>query len=104
MPGEPGTISDRRVRLQRLNQVARFAFPQRHAIAIILGFTLAVAAISAVEPLILKALFDELAGARSHQTLIISVATLLGLAIARELLDGAGTSRRAGSSAARASG
>ncbi len=89
MPGEPGTISDRRVRLQRLNQVARFAFPQRHAIAIILGFTLAVAAISAVEPLILKALFDELAGARSHQTLIISVATLLGLAIARELLDGA---------------
>jgi ATP-binding cassette subfamily B protein len=86
---EPGAPSDRRARLQRLHQVAQFAFPQRDAIAVILGFTLAVAAISAIEPLILKALFDELGGAQSGRALLIDVAALLGLAISRELLDGA---------------
>jgi ATP-binding cassette subfamily B protein len=89
VPGEPGTISKRRARLQRLHEVAQFAFPQRDAIAVILGFTLAVAAISAIEPLVLKALFDELAGNQNLRALIIAVAALLGLAIARELLDGA---------------
>jgi ATP-binding cassette subfamily B protein len=89
VPGEPGTISKRRARLQRLHEVAQFAFPQRDAIVIILCFTLAVAAISAIEPLVLKALFDELAGDQNVRSLSVAVAALLGLAIARELLDGA---------------
>lgn len=86
---ESASPSGHRARLQRLHQVAQFAFPQRDAIVVILGFTLGVAAISAIEPLILKALFDELAGEKSGRALLTAVAALLGLAVARELLDSA---------------
>jgi hypothetical protein len=65
--------------LRRLHQVAQFAFPQRDAILVILGFTLAVAAISAIEPLILKSIFDELAEDQEFRALFLSVAALLGL-------------------------
>jgi ATP-binding cassette subfamily B protein len=86
---EAGGTSQRHAMLQRLHQAAQFAFPQRDAILLILGFTLAVAAISAVEPLILKSIFDELAEDREVRALLLSVGALLGLAIGRELLDSA---------------
>jgi hypothetical protein len=39
--------------LGRLHEAVRFAFPQRNAIFIIVGLTLCVAGLNAIEPLIL---------------------------------------------------
>src|SRR3954453_21935802 len=72
---------------RRLHDAVRFAFPQRHAIAAIAVLTLTVAAISAVEPLILKAIFDELTAQRGR-ILVWSIAALGGLALLREVLEG----------------
>ena len=72
---------------RRLHEAVRFAFPQRHAIAAIVVLTLTVAAISAVEPLVLKAIFDELTAQRGR-ILVWSIAALGGLALLREVLEG----------------
>ena len=40
------------VGIRRFHDAVRFALPQRHAIAAIIGLTIAVAAINAMEPLI----------------------------------------------------
>jgi ATP-binding cassette subfamily B protein len=72
---------------RRLHEAVRFAFPQRHAIAAIVVLTLTVAAISAVEPLVLKAIFDELTAQRGR-ILVWSIAALGGLALLREILEG----------------
>jgi len=72
---------------RRLHEAVRFAFPQRHAIAAIVLLTLTVAAISAVEPLVLKAIFDELTAQRGR-ILVWSIAALGGLALLREVLEG----------------
>jgi ATP-binding cassette subfamily B protein len=74
--------------VQRFHEAVRFAFPQRHAILLILALTLCVAAINSVEPLILKLIFDELGGARRVKIVAEGVAILAGFAVARELLDG----------------
>lgn len=74
--------------LQRLHRAARFAFPQRHAIAIIFVIVLITTAVSAVEPLVLKALIDELAGGREKSAIIFSIALMSFLAVLRELLNG----------------
>src|SRR3954465_13449240 len=76
-------------RLWRLHQAVRFAFPQRHAIALIIGLMLGVAAINAFEPLVLKWLFDGLASGGVYQTVIMGVALLAGVALGREVLDAA---------------
>ena len=75
-------------RLRRLHQAARFAFPMRHAISIVLLIVLVVAAINAVEPLVLKMLFDRLAVPSDFQPLLLALGLLAGLAIVRELLNG----------------
>jgi ATP-binding cassette, subfamily B, bacterial len=75
-------------RSHRLHQAIRFAFPQRNAIGSILFLTLISAATNAVEPLILKWLFDELAATQKIQSLFFSLAILAVLALARELSDG----------------
>jgi ATP-binding cassette subfamily B protein len=75
-------------RLRRLHDAVRFALPQRHAIALILALVLAVAALNAFEPLILKWVFDELTAGRQATVILMGLAVLLGFAILRELMDG----------------
>ena len=65
----------------------RFAFPQRQAIAIIIVLMFIVSAINAIEPLIIKQVFDELTAGQRQRVLILGLATLAGFAILRELLD-----------------
>jgi ATP-binding cassette subfamily B protein len=87
--GAAASPPERRAMLRRLHQVAQFAFPQRQAIAVILALTLMVAAVGAIEPLVLKGLFDQLAAPQGYRPLLALVGLLLGLAILRELMDGA---------------
>lgn len=74
-------------RLWRLHDAVRFAFPQRHAIAVIVALTLLVAGVNAVEPLIFKYLFDELAAERRYEPLIQGLTALAAFALAREAMD-----------------
>jgi ATP-binding cassette, subfamily B, bacterial len=76
------------VGVRRLHEAVRFAFPQRHAIAAIIGLTLMVAGINAVEPLILKSIFDELGGAHRAAPIMGALAILGVFAIGRESFDG----------------
>ncbi|MDW6023948.1 ABC transporter ATP-binding protein [Mesorhizobium sp. BAC0120] len=77
-------------RPRRLYQAVRFAFPQRYAIAIIVGLTLTVAAINAIEPLIIKAVFDALAIGQSGRVLVLGLAALAGFAVLREAMSALG--------------
>lgn len=74
--------------LHSLHQAVRFAFPQRHAIAAIIAVTLAVGAINALEPLVIKSIFDELAESRQLQQLGLSLLVLALFAMMRELMGG----------------
>jgi ATP-binding cassette subfamily B protein len=82
--GAPGALSG----VRRFHEAVSFALPQRHAIAAIIGLTIAVAGINAVEPLILKSIFDQLGGAPQLGGLVVSLAILAGFALARESFDG----------------
>jgi ATP-binding cassette, subfamily B, bacterial len=73
---------------QRLRQAVHFAFPQRRAIIAIMMLTLTVAAVNAVEPLVVKAMFDSLTGHQAVSSLVLAIAALAGCAILRELMDG----------------
>jgi ATP-binding cassette subfamily B protein len=75
-------------RWRRLHDAVRFAFPQRQAIGFIIALMLAVATINAIEPLILKTIFDELAAGRRVEALLVGLGALVGFAVARELMDG----------------
>jgi ATP-binding cassette subfamily B protein len=75
-------------RFGRLHHAVRFALPQRHAILSIMGMTLLAAAVSAVEPLLLKWIFDQLTAQHSLQLLLMGIAALAALAIAREAMEG----------------
>ncbi|WP_247508722.1 hypothetical protein [Bradyrhizobium sp. 157] len=57
-------------------QAVRFALPQKHAIGIILALTLTVATLNAVEPLVIKTVFDELTNHRA-EILVLSIVALL---------------------------
>lgn len=69
-----GQLSPSRPR--RLYQAVRFALPQKHAIGIILALTLTVATLNAVEPLVIKTVFDELTNHRA-EILVLSIVALL---------------------------
>jgi ATP-binding cassette subfamily B protein len=60
----------------RLHRAAAFARPYRWSVVFILGLTLALAAIQAFEPLILKYIFDELGTERAMHSLMLG---LIGL-------------------------
>src|SRR4051794_6661715 len=74
--------------LRRLRQAVHFAFPQRRAILAIMMLTLTVAAVNAVEPLIVKTMFDNLTGRQAVSVLVLALAALAGFAVLRELMDG----------------
>jgi ATP-binding cassette subfamily B protein len=61
-----------------------FAFPYRRAVLGILFITLLLAAVNAVEPLILKYVFDDLVTHRLLRTLLIGIGIMIGLGIFRE--------------------
>jgi ATP-binding cassette subfamily B protein len=84
--GPSGAASTRR---SRFRQAIRFAFPQRPAIALIVLLMLAVAGINAVEPLIIKSIFDGLGSHEAIRIVMVSIAMLAAIAILRELMDGA---------------
>jgi ATP-binding cassette subfamily B protein len=77
-----------RAGLKRLHDAVRFAFPQRHAIAIIVALMLGVASVGAVEPLVLKWVIDALTSAQGFDALFPAITLLALLAVARELMDG----------------
>jgi len=79
------------VRPSRLREVAAFAFPHRRAIALIVALMLAVATISAVEPLILKLVLDGLPTSNGLNVLLTGLAGLTAIAMTRELMDGSAT-------------
>jgi ATP-binding cassette subfamily B protein len=83
------TPSSRTHRLRQLHEAIRFAFPQKHAIGLILALMLAVATINAIEPLILKSIFDELASAQGYRFLALLLVGLAILALSRESMEGA---------------
>src|SRR3954468_16116426 len=88
MPTPAARQARRQARHRQLHEAVRFAMPQRHAILTIVLLTLAVAAINACEPLILKWIFDGLTAAASLQLLFIGIGALGVLAILRESMDG----------------
>ncbi len=88
MPTPAARQARRQTRHRQLHEAVRFAMPQRHAILTIVLLTLAVAAINACEPLILKSIFDGLTAAASLQLLFIGIGALGVLAILRESMDG----------------
>jgi ATP-binding cassette, subfamily B, bacterial len=73
---------------RRLREAIHFAFPERRAIIAIMMLTLTVAAVNAVEPLIVKTMFDSLTGHQAVSSLVMAIAALAGCAVLRELMDG----------------
>src|SRR4051812_41923992 len=65
----------------------RFAWPQRNTIFAIVGLMLVTATINAIEPLVLKFLFDELASQRHVSVLLTGLSILVAFAIGREAMD-----------------
>lgn len=82
-------VSDRKTRRQRLRRALKFAFPYKRAVVGIFLITLLVAAANAVEPIVLKFLFDNLADSqRSARVLFRFVMILVALGVFRELASG----------------
>jgi ATP-binding cassette, subfamily B, bacterial len=73
---------------QRLYRAVQFALPQRHAIAIIVSLSLTLAVLNAIGPLVIKSVFDGLTAQR-EQILLFSILALAGLALVREVFEGA---------------
>ncbi|WP_051386591.1 ABC transporter ATP-binding protein [Bradyrhizobium sp. ARR65] len=87
-PNLPNVPLNTMGRLKRLHAAVRFALPQRHAIILIVGLVLAVAAINAFEPLVLKSVFDQLTEMRQAAAIMAGVLLLLAFAVTREAMDG----------------
>src|ERR1051325_120697 len=65
-----------------------FALPYRRAVGTILLITLALAAVNAAEPLILKYIFDGLSLPPQTRALLIGIGCLVGLGVFREIASG----------------
>src|SRR5690606_18508374 len=72
--------------LGQVRRAMRFVRPFRGKVGAILAMTLVVAAFGAVEPLVMKYLFDELV-AGGTRTLVLGVAGLVMLGLGRELVS-----------------
>jgi ATP-binding cassette subfamily B protein len=76
-------------RAYSFHDAVKFAFPQRYPIVFIVGLTVVTAASNAVEPLILKIIFDSIGSVGDSSRLAAALAVLCGLAIIRETANGA---------------
>ncbi|HEX2100654.1 MAG TPA: ABC transporter ATP-binding protein, partial [Candidatus Synoicihabitans sp.] len=72
----------------RLRRALSFAAPFRGIVSIIAGATVFLAAANAVEPLVLKEIFDALAERRDVTDLANGILLLVGLGVFRELANG----------------
>jgi ATP-binding cassette, subfamily B, bacterial len=72
---------------KRLRRALSFVRPYRLTVGVIIGLTLVVAALNAIEPLILKVLFDGLGGGNGVPQLVQPLVALVVLALAREGLN-----------------
>lgn len=72
----------------RLRRAMTFARPFRRYIAVILLLTLFLAAAGALEPLVMKYIFDRLGGGSTWRSIAIGVAMLVGLGLFREFGGG----------------
>jgi ATP-binding cassette subfamily B protein len=72
----------------RLRRVASFLAPKRRAVAVVLSFALAIAALNACEPLVLKYVFDRVGGNAVGAALAIGIGGMLALGLVRELFVG----------------
>src|SRR4051794_13245936 len=72
----------------RLRRALGFAASHRREVIAIVGLTLVLAAFNAAEPLILKFIFDHLGAPDGQRVLLIGVAVMLGLGLAREAISG----------------
>lgn len=70
-----------------LARAMRFARPHAAAAAVILVLTLLVAGAGAVDPLVMKYIFDSLTGPQASEGLFIGVSLLAGLALGREIVQ-----------------
>ncbi|MFO7595369.1 MAG: ABC transporter ATP-binding protein [Desulfocurvibacter africanus] len=70
-----------------LARAMSFARPHAAAAAVILVLTLLVAGAGAVDPLVMKYIFDSLTGPQASEGLFFGVALLAGLALGRELVQ-----------------
>src|SRR4051812_43590601 len=68
--------------------IARFAVPHSRSIGLIVGLMLAVASINAVEPLILKMIFDNIGTSNGSTALLSGIVGFSAIAVTRELMDG----------------
>jgi ATP-binding cassette subfamily B protein len=75
------TASSPRGRLRRSLSYLR---PFRGAVAAILGLVLVIGALNALEPLILKSIFDELGGGRRWQAIALGVGLLIAAGLLRD--------------------
>ncbi|HSP79311.1 MAG TPA: ABC transporter transmembrane domain-containing protein, partial [Myxococcaceae bacterium] len=62
--------------------------PHRVSVAAILGLVLLSGGINALEPLVLKHIFDNLGGEGSTRAVVVGVGVLLGAGVVRELFGG----------------
>src|SRR5690606_26958548 len=74
----------------RLRRAIGFVKPFYVPIAIILVVSLAAAALAALEPLVLKMLFDEIGGDRGADILVRAILFLVAIALSREALSALG--------------
>ncbi|MEG6552018.1 ABC transporter ATP-binding protein, partial [Desulfocurvibacter africanus] len=70
-----------------LARAMSFARPHAAAAAVILVLTLLVAGAGAVDPLVMKYIFDSLTGPQASEGLFFGVALLAGLALGREIVQ-----------------
>lgn len=70
-----------------LARAMHFARPHAAAAVVILVLTLLVAGAGAVDPLVMKYIFDSLTGPRASEGLFLGVALLAGLALGREAVQ-----------------
>jgi ATP-binding cassette subfamily B protein len=71
----------------RWRRALTFTFPHRRAVVAISLFALVLAALSAVEPLILKWIFDGLEKEKKTDPLFIGVGLLVGVAVVKEAIN-----------------
>jgi ATP-binding cassette subfamily B protein len=75
-------------RKSRVRDALEFAAPHWRAISLIVALMLAVASINAIEPLILKMVFDGLGTTNELRPLLIGIIAFAAILLARELMEG----------------
>ncbi|HEX7117289.1 MAG TPA: ABC transporter ATP-binding protein [Longimicrobiales bacterium] len=82
------TEQARRIGWGQARRAAGFVRAYRGSILVILGLTLAVSALNAVEPVVMKYLFDRLGAGDARSALVGGIGALLALGVGRELVGG----------------